>query len=55
MQTRTPKVGDRVAIPKHAVIFVVKNVDWSKQTIDAAEGERIEEGIPWKIVTIIDP
>jgi len=55
MQTRTPKVGDRVALPTHAVLFIVKNVDPSARTIDAEEGERREVGVPWKTVTIIDP
>ena len=58
MEMRTPKVGDRVAIPKNAVIFIVKRVNESKQTVDAEiamEAARIEEDIPWKILTIIDP
>jgi hypothetical protein len=54
MQIRTPQVGDRVALPKHAVIFVVQNVDRSKQTIDVQEGERKEVGVPWKMATLID-
>jgi hypothetical protein len=28
MEMRTPEVGDRVAIPKHALIFIVKS-DWT--------------------------
>lgn len=55
---RTPKVGDRVAIPKHAIIFLVKSVNETKQTVDAEaalENEPIEEGVPWKIITFIDP
>jgi hypothetical protein len=55
MEIRMPQVGDRVALPKHAVIFVVKNVDPSRQTIDVQEGERKQIGVPWKIATIIDP
>jgi hypothetical protein len=54
MQKRTPKIGDRVALPKHAVVFVVKNVDPSKRTIDVEEGERKQIGVPWKMATIID-
>jgi hypothetical protein len=57
VEMRTPKVGDRVAIPKHAVIFIVKSVNESKQTVDAEismEAARIEEDIPWKMLTIID-
>ena len=58
MEMRTPKVGDRVAIPRHAVIFIVKSVNESKKTVDAAmamEPERIEEDIPWQMLTMIDP
>ena len=58
MEIRTPKVGDRVAIPRHAVIFIVKSVNEFKKTVDAEivmEAGRIEEDIPWKILTIIDP
>jgi hypothetical protein len=58
MEMRTPKIGDRVAIPRHAVIFIVKSVNESKQTVDAEmamEAERIEKDIPWKMLTIIDP
>ena len=57
-EMRTPKVGDRVAIPKHAIIFMVKSVNETKQTVDAeaaSENEPIEEGVPWKILTFIDP
>jgi hypothetical protein len=58
METRTPKVGDRVAIPRHAVIFIVKSVNESKQTVDAEMvigAKRIKEDVPWKMLTIIDP
>jgi hypothetical protein len=49
MEVRTPKAGDRVAIPRHAVIFMVKSVNKTKKTVDAEaalESERIEEGVP---------
>jgi hypothetical protein len=58
MEMRTPKVGDRVAIPGHAVIFTVKSVDETKKTVEcevAMETPRIEKEVPWKILTIIDP
>jgi hypothetical protein len=58
IEMRTPKVGDRVAIPKHAIIFMVKNVNESNKTVDAeavSEDKPMEEGIPWKIITFIDP
>jgi hypothetical protein len=58
MEMRTPKVGDRVAIPRHALIFMVKSVNKTKKTVDAdasLEGGRIEEGVPWKMIIFIDP
>ena len=58
MGMRTTKVGDRVAIPRHALIFMVKSVDKTKKTVDAEaalEGERIEEDVPWKMIIFIDP
>jgi hypothetical protein len=58
IEMRTPKVGDRVAIPKHAIIFVIKSVNESKETVDAQmsmEPDRIEKGISWEKITIIDP
>jgi hypothetical protein len=58
MEIQTPKVGDRVAIPGHAVIFIVKSVNELKKTVDAEmvmEAERIRKDIPWKLLTIIDP
>jgi hypothetical protein len=30
---RKPKIGDRVAIPTHAVVFVVKSVDEGSETV----------------------
>jgi hypothetical protein len=58
IEMRTPKVGDRVAIPKHAIIFVIKSVNDSQKTVDAQmamEPDRIEKGISWEKITIIDP
>jgi hypothetical protein len=58
MEMRTPKVGDRVAVSRHALIFMVKSVDKTKKTVDAEaalEGERIEQGVPWKMIIFIDP
>jgi hypothetical protein len=54
---RTPKVGDRVAMPKHAVVFIVRRVDESKKTIDAmmvVDPARIERGISWESITLLD-
>jgi hypothetical protein len=56
-QMRTPKVGDRVAIPNHAVVLIVKRVDHLNQTVDVdltREAKRIQEGIPWSVLTFID-
>ena len=58
MEVRTPEVGDRVAISRHAVIFMVRSANKTKKTVDADAtlvGERIEESIPWKMITFIDP
>jgi hypothetical protein len=54
---QTPKVGDRVAIPGHAVVFIVTSVDPSKKTVDAKmtmKPERIERNIPWQMLTLVD-
>jgi hypothetical protein len=54
---QTPKVGDRVAIPRHAVVFIVTSVDPWKKTVDAKmtmKPERIEKNIPWKMLTPVD-
>jgi hypothetical protein len=56
-ERRVPKVGDKVAIPGHAVIFIVKSVDESEETVTAdaiADLKRVEEGIAWKRLTFID-
>jgi hypothetical protein len=56
-EIRTPKVGDRVAIPGHAVIFIVKSVDELTKTVNVdmtTRAERTEDQIPWKILTFID-
>jgi hypothetical protein len=58
MGMRTPKVGDRVAIPGHALIFVIKSVNHVKKTVEGEvpmETPRIEKEIPWKMLTFIDP
>jgi hypothetical protein len=57
MRVRKPKVGDRVAIPNHAVVFFIRSVDEANKTV-AAEGggeyPSVEENLPWKILTFID-
>jgi hypothetical protein len=58
IEIRKPKVGDRVAIPTHALVFFIKSVNEAKKTVDAEVASnvpRIEENIPWKILTFIDP
>jgi hypothetical protein len=55
---RTPRVGDRVAIPGHAVLFIVKAVNEVKKTVDVKMSltpEHVEENISWEVITILDP
>ena len=57
MDVRKPKVGDRVAIPTHAVVFFIKNVDEANRTVVAerpGEFPKVEKNIPWKTLTFID-
>jgi hypothetical protein len=57
IKIRKPKVGDRVAIPGHALVFFIKSVDEANKTVDAevfADNARIEKNIPWKSLTFID-
>jgi hypothetical protein len=57
IKIRKPKVGDRVAIPNHALVFFIKSVDEANKTVDAevfADNPRIEKNIPWKSLTFID-
>ena len=54
---RKPKVGDRVAIPNHALVFFIKSIDEANKTVDAevfVGHPRIEKNIPWKLLTFID-
>jgi hypothetical protein len=57
MNTPKPKVGDRVAIPTHAVVFFIKSVNVANKTV-VAEGPgalpKLEENIPWRVLTFID-
>jgi hypothetical protein len=58
IEIRKPKVGDRVAIPTHALVFFIKSVNEVKKTVNAeipSDVPRIEENIPWKMLTFIDP
>jgi hypothetical protein len=55
---RTPRVGDRVAIPRHAVLYIVKAVDEEKKTVDVKMSltpEHVEQNISWEEITILDP
>jgi len=55
---RIPKIGDRVAIPRHAVVFIVTSVDESKETVDAKmamEPGQIEKDISWEKITLLGP
>jgi hypothetical protein len=54
---RKPKIGDRVAIPSHAIVFIIKSVDEIKKTVYAEatlDGTRTERDIPWNRLTYID-
>jgi hypothetical protein len=54
---RKPKVGDRVAIPNHALVFIIKSVDETKKTVEAEptlDSSRLEREVPWKKLTFID-
>jgi hypothetical protein len=54
---RVPRVGDRVAIPNHAVVFYVTRVNDGNKTVSAEvaiNNPRIEENIPWNSLTFID-
>jgi hypothetical protein len=54
---RTPRIGDRVAIPGHAVVFIVKSVDETSETVNLdkiVEPRRVEQGILWKMLTFIE-
>ena len=56
-EIREPNVGDRVAIPKHAVVFFIKSVNVAKKTVDAEDASnvpRIEQNIPWNLLTFLD-
>jgi F0F1-type ATP synthase delta subunit len=57
METRKPKVGDRVAIPGHALVFFIKIVNEAEKTVDAeivSDAPLIEKNIPWKLLTFLD-
>jgi len=57
MRIRKPKIGDRVAIPNHALVFFIKSVNEEEKTVDAeaaSDVPRIEKDIPWKLLTFID-
>lgn len=57
IKIHTPKVGDRVAIPNHALVFFIKSVDEANKTVDVevfVDNPRIEKNIPWKSLTFID-
>jgi serine acetyltransferase len=54
---RRPKIGDRVAIQAHAVIFIVKSVDETAQTVnldETVEAGRVEKAILWNKLTFLE-
>ncbi len=57
MAIRKPKVGDRVAIPAHALVFFIKSVNEAERTVDAeivSEVPFIEKNIRWKLLIFLD-
>lgn len=57
-EKRAPKIGERVAIPGHAIIFVIKKIDKENETADAERTtgtEKVERSLPWSMLTFIDP
>jgi hypothetical protein len=55
--TRKPHIEERVAVPGHAAIFIIKSVDESTKTVDAdmtANSGSMVRDIPWKMLTFID-
>ena len=57
MESRKPKVGDRVAIPAHALVFFIKSVNEAEKTVDAeivSDVSLVERNIPWKLLTYLD-
>lgn len=57
IKIRKPKVGDRIAIPGHALVFFIKTVDEENKTVDAeafVDNPRVEKNIPWNLLTFID-
>ena len=57
MRIRKPKVGDRVAIPGHALVFFIKSVNEEERTVDAetaSDVPHVEKSVPWKLLTFID-
>lgn len=57
-ETRKPQVGDRVALPGHALIFIVRSVDELAKTVDVdmtTEDWSIQKGVSWEMLTFIDP
>jgi hypothetical protein len=57
MRIRKPKIGDRVAIRAHALVFFIKSVNEAEKTVDAETATvvpHVEKNIPWKLLTFID-
>lgn len=56
-EIRKPKIGDRIAIPNHALVFFITKVNDKDQTVDAqvaSEVVRTENKVPWRNLTFID-
>lgn len=56
-EARTPQVGDRVALPSHAGVFIITSVDSLNKTVDADMTTMIgatEKNIPWTTLAFLD-
>jgi hypothetical protein len=56
-KTRLPTVGARVAIPGHAVLFIIKDVDIRSRTVVVQKTGQTGQvqRVSWDLLTFIDP
>jgi hypothetical protein len=56
-EARRPQIGDRVALPSHAGVFIVTSVDSLNETVDADMTTMIgavETDVPWATLAFLD-
>jgi hypothetical protein len=56
-EARRPQIGDRVALPSHAGVFIITSVDFLNETVDAEMTTTIgavEKDVPWAILAFLD-